>query len=74
MFLLADNRPAFLEVEILYIFLMILGYLLVFLVQTYLFMIMWLVRTKRVLVWRPKMYFLDNMGSCFSCSFEEHCV
>ena len=44
---MADNRATILKVEILYIFLMIRGYLLVFLIQTCLFMIMWFVMAKR---------------------------
>jgi hypothetical protein len=40
MFLLVDNRVVVLEVEILQMFLMIQGYLLVFFIQTCLFMIM----------------------------------
>jgi hypothetical protein len=47
MFLLAYNRVAVLEVEILYMLLMIQGYLLVFFTQTCLFMIIWFVRAKR---------------------------
>jgi hypothetical protein len=39
-FLLVDNRVVVLEVEILQMFLMIQGYLLVFFIQTCLFMIM----------------------------------
>jgi hypothetical protein len=45
--LLANNKAALLKVEILYMFLMIRGYLLVFFIQTCLFMIMWLVGAKR---------------------------
>jgi hypothetical protein len=40
MFLLVDNRVVVLEVEILQMFLMIQGYLLVFFIQICLFMIM----------------------------------
>ena len=40
MFLLVDNRVVVLEVEILQMFLMIQGYLLVFFIQTCLFIIM----------------------------------
>jgi len=40
MFLLVDNRVVVLEVEILQMFLMIQGYLLLFFIQTCLFMIM----------------------------------
>jgi len=47
MFLLIDNKTVLLKVEILYMFLMIRGYLLVFFIQTCLFMIMWLDRAKR---------------------------
>ena len=47
MFLLSDNRVIILKVEILYMFLMIWGYLLMYFIQTCLFMIMWFVRVKR---------------------------
>jgi hypothetical protein len=45
MFLLADNRIAVLKVEILYMILMIRGYLLA--IQTCLFIIIWLVGAKK---------------------------
>jgi hypothetical protein len=48
MFLLANNKAIALEVEILYMFLMIQGYLLVFFfTQTYLFMTMCFIGAKR---------------------------
>jgi len=47
MFLLVDNRVIVLEVEILQMFLMIQDYLLVFFIQTCLFMIKLFVRAKR---------------------------
>jgi hypothetical protein len=48
MFLLANNKAIALEVEILYMFLMIQGYLLVFFfTHTYLFMAMWFIGAKR---------------------------
>jgi hypothetical protein len=48
MFLLVDNRVVVLKVEILYMFLIIRVYLLVFFIQTCLFMKIWFVGTKRV--------------------------
>jgi hypothetical protein len=48
MFLLANNKAAVLEVEVLYMFLMIWGYLFVFFIQICLFMIMWFIGAKRV--------------------------
>ena len=43
MFLLDNNRATILKVKILYMFLMIRGYLLVFFIRTYFFMLIWFI-------------------------------
>jgi hypothetical protein len=59
MFLLADNRIAVLKVEILYIILMIRGYLLA--IQTCLFIIIWLVGVKKA--WSRGLKFISGLDN-----------